>query len=153
MEWISNTFFIKLKGILILSTNNTLLIYHFALEFIVYKALKSSFQSSIWFHRVLLLFYWMVESPSALGRMKLTFVASSSNKVNTAFLTDMVEKPPIPSKEHSLWSVFPFSVPVRAGRAEGSRQGADVVIEGKRLVITWWSKWAVLKWSPWTTSA
>ena len=93
----------------------------------------------------------MVESPSALGKMKLAFVASSSNKVNTAFLTDTVEKPPISSKEHSLWSVFPFSVPVRVGRAEGSRQGADVVIEGnsgfrlQSLVTTWGSKWAVLK--------
>lgn len=93
----------------------------------------------------------MVESPSALGKMKLAFVASSSNKVNTAFLADTVEKPPISSKEHSLWSVFPFSVPVRVGRAEGSRQGADVVIEGnsgfrlQSLVTTWGSKWAVLK--------
>lgn len=93
----------------------------------------------------------MVESPSALGKMKLAFVASSSNKVNMAFLTDTVEKPPISSKEHSLWSVFPFSVPVRVGRAEGSRQGADVVIEGnsgfrlQSLVTTWGSKWAVLK--------
>ena len=93
----------------------------------------------------------MVESPSALGKMKLAFVASSSNKVNTAFLTDTVEKPHVSSKEHSLWSVFPFSVPVRVGRAEGSRQGADVVIEGnsgfrlQSLVTTWGSKWAVLK--------
>lgn len=92
----------------------------------------------------------MVESPSALGKMKLAFVASSSI-VNTAFLTGTVEKPPISSKEHSLWSVFRFSVPVRAARAEGSRQGADVVIEGnsgfrlQRLVTTWGSKWAVLK--------
>lgn len=72
----------------------------------------------------------MVESPSALGKMKLAFVASSSNQVNTAFLTDTVEKPPISSRVHSLWSVFPFFVAVRAGRAKGSRHGADVVIEG-----------------------
>lgn len=38
--------FIKLKGISILNINNTFLVYHFALEFIVYKVLKSSFQSA-----------------------------------------------------------------------------------------------------------
>lgn len=50
----------------------------------------------------------MVESPSALGKMKLAFVASSSNQVNTAFLTAFHRKTSHFFQSAFSVSVFPF---------------------------------------------